>query len=516
MKFITVCFVLLCFSICSAIDIDKYLSYGQRVEYINNVPIIINDNTGRDILVNENRDYSVMFVNKKSMKNYIFKNIFNKKYYIYHNLPVISVNTNLSLIEKLIKQMPRKISIVQEIAPKTYMAEDSKSIYMPNDPDFKYQWYLYNPNAIENNVHFDLKYLDYLKYVQEHKITRDFSGYNPVIAQMDSGFYFNTVEFKDRVYINKYDSVNGKDDDGNGYVDDYMGVDFSHPECNQNLDKCIDRFYSSDENVTHAIAMMSIMAANANNGEMMVGLLPQSFKILPISAESKNYTSVDQYLKAYDYILDMKNRGVNIIAVNMSIGGKYDVIEHNYIKRLNNAGIMVIASAGNEKKNIDLPNSNAYPAALFNEMPNVISVGALDNAGSLASTFSNYGNKNVSLYMPGVDMTTIEWSPSGLSVTSTNGTSQAAAVMSGVFGIAYWLYPNMNVNDLRTKILSVKHAYYSGYMSNQSKDDLYYFNTVTITDFMDNKTMPYYKYNTKGFGSINKTKPLGLIKLFGK
>jgi hypothetical protein len=87
--------------------------------------------------------------------------------------------------------------------------------------------------------------------------------------------------------------------------------------------------------------------------------------------------------------------------------------------------------------------------------------------------------------------------------------------MSGVFGIAYWLYPNMSVNDLRTKILSAKHAYYSGYMSNMSKE-VFYFNTVGITDFMDDKIMPEYKYgsaNNNGIGGTDTNEnqlPIGL------
>ena len=323
--------------------------------------------------------------------------------------------------------------------------------WTPNDPDFNNQWYLYNT---DNS--YDLKYLEFKNYLDQKGIKRNFNKNNPVIALVDMGFYLDTAELKDRVWVNNKEIPNnGKDDDGNGYVDDYMGVDVNpnHQSCSKNLSNCVNNFLQV-KTFLHGFAMSSIIAAVTNNNAYMTGIVESDVKILPISAENNNFNTIMYYNQAYDYILSLRKRGVNIIAVNLSIGGKYDATEEKMLSEMNKYGILVLASAGNDNRNIDITTEYDYPALLTAKLPNIISVGAVDKKG-LVTKFSNYGVKNVNIYMPGdhISVLNIDSSSGNIRVVYSAGTSQAAAVMSGYIGMMYYLYPNMSLLDLKNIIL---------------------------------------------------------------
>ena len=104
-------------------------------------------------------------------------------------------------------------------------------------------------------------------------------------------------------------------------------------------------------------------------------------------------------IKAVDYITDLKTRhGLNIVATNNSWGGGgYSQALYDAIARANAQDILFIAAAGNNGTSNDA--TARYPANY--NLPNVISVAAIDRFGALAS-FSNYGAGTVDLGAPGV------------------------------------------------------------------------------------------------------------------
>jgi hypothetical protein len=327
---------------------------------------------------------------------------------------------------------------------KAISAAEAKN-YAPNDPLFSAQWYLYD----EENPNLDLGFLSYRKFISEYNVKSHFTN-PPVVSVLDVGIYYDNEELRDRIYINKGEIPdNGKDDDNNGYVDDYMGVDVAHPDCT--LLKCID-----DYKMYHGTLMTSIMGAKTDNEYYMSGILPDEVKVLPISA-SYDYTHVDKYNEGYEYLLDMKERGVNIISVNVSAGGPFDVTEYNLMKKLYNAGILVIAATGNNDVNIDrttgpgkYDKTPAYPAKY--DVDNIIAVGAYGPDGRRAD-FSNYGDI-VDIYMPGVSIVALSYPERPKEVAIGSGTSQAAAVTSGLVGVAAYLYPECNPIELRSLILN--------------------------------------------------------------
>jgi len=137
-------------------------------------------------------------------------------------------------------------------------------------------------------------------------------------------------------------------------------------------------------------------------------------------------------------------------------GGPFDVTEYNLLKQFYNAGILIVAAVGNDNMNIDTnrgfgtsDRTRAYPAKY--NLDNIIAVGALDEKGNVA-TFSNYGN-TVDIYMPGVNIVGLNYPATPGYAAIGSGTSQAAAITSGLVGVAAYLYPECNPIELRSLIL---------------------------------------------------------------
>jgi len=119
-------------------------------------------------------------------------------------------------------------------------------------------------------------------------------------------------------------------------------------------------------------------------------------------------------------------------------------------------GILVVAAAGNEDINIDIDRgigsedfTRAYPAKY--DLDNIIAVSAYDENGEVAS-FANYGD-TVDIYMPGVNIISLAYPEMPGYVAIGSGTSQAAAITSGLVGVAAYLYPDCNPIELRSLIL---------------------------------------------------------------
>jgi len=214
-----------------------------------------------------------------------------------------------------------------------------------------------------------------------------------VVAVIDSGVDFAHPDLADRAWVNPGESgsgkeTNGVDDDGNGYVDDVNGWDFVHN----------DNTLHDSGNDAHATHVAGTIAASAN-GEGVVGVAPNvkimSLKWLDgpgnISTAGTGYIS--NAILAIEYAREM---GAKIS--NTSWGdATYSLALKDAIET--SGEMLFVAGAGNNGSNNDT--TPFYPASF--DSPNVLSVAAIDNKGSLAS-FSNYGAGSVDISAPGVSI----------------------------------------------------------------------------------------------------------------
>lgn len=242
-----------------------------------------------------------------------------------------------------------------------------------------------------------------------------------VVAVIDTGVDCNHPDLRANMWHNPGEiPENGIDDDGNGYVDDYYGVDI------------VAGGGSGNDDHGHGTHVAGIIAA-VNNAEGIVGIAYNA-RIMSVKAGmSSGYFSNSAIAAAVIYAAD---NGADVI--NMSFGGSaisiavQDALSYAYTR------CVLVAAAGNEGvgNDVDHPkpgdsreDKQNYPAAL----PYVLGVMSVDRYGNLSS-FSNFdcipfNNYEYEVYAPGEAMlSTIP----GNRYAAWNGTSMAAPVVSAV------------------------------------------------------------------------------------
>ena len=247
-----------------------------------------------------------------------------------------------------------------------------------------------------------------------------------VIGVLDTGIDISHPDLADNIYINtKEIPGNGIDDDGNGYIDDVNGWDFANND---------NSVYDSGASDTHGTIVSGIIGAEANKIGIR-GTAP-NVKILPLRFMNENSGYTSDAIEAIEYA---KAMGVQII--NCSWGSEN--FSNALKEEMSNSGILFVCSAGNN--GMDEASSPIYPAC-FN-LPNIISVAAIDNKGEIAS-FSNYGN-GVDVAAPGAGI--LSTAPDN-SYTTANGTSAAAAYVTGTAALLKSNEPGLTSGNIVARI----------------------------------------------------------------
>jgi len=244
-----------------------------------------------------------------------------------------------------------------------------------------------------------------------------------LVSVIDTGIDYLHPDLKNKIFLNIGEigidafgndkRYNGIDDDNNGFIDDYMGWDFTDrvgfPFDSTGGDYLDWDNDPMDENgYSHGTAVAGIIGAETNNGIGIAGVAPY-IKILNLRAfDPAGYGEEDDVAAAILYAVQMGAK-----AINMSFGDySFSYVLRDVIRYAYSQNVVLVASAGNS-------NSNAphYPSG-YSE---VISVGNSTKDDFVAST-SNYGS-TLDLVAPGTDiMTTIR----NGRYSGFNGTSAAA------------------------------------------------------------------------------------------
>jgi len=236
-----------------------------------------------------------------------------------------------------------------------------------------------------------------------------------IVAVIDTGVDYDHEDLADNMWKNTAEIPdNNVDDDNNGYVDDYYGVNI------------VSGTGNGDDDNGHGTHVAGIIAAQ-NNNIGTVGIA-YNVKIMTVKAASEYFLQSD-IAKAILYAYE---NGAEVI--NMSFGGAscsiavQDAIATAYTR------CVLVASAGNDGMNnepsmLGIPN---YPAALTY----VLGVMSVDNRG-VESEFTSwdgvkYNGYEYELYAPGDQiMSTLPVNRYGV----LSGTSMAAPVVSAFAAI---------------------------------------------------------------------------------
>ncbi len=258
-------------------------------------------------------------------------------------------------------------------------------------------------------------------------------GAGAVVAVIDSGTRLDHPDLARNIWTN-FGEVpnNGKDDDGNGYVDDVHGVDLTSRRAGQNL---------SDGN-GHGTHVAGTIAA-AMNGRGVVGVAPEA-RIMTVKV--LNADGSGSMGAVADGIRYAAANGARII--NLSLGGPGpDPYLSAAVKAADAANTLIICAAGNAGSNID--EHPVYPAS--QAAPNVIAVAATDpSAGRGIADYSNFGKLTVPVAAPGSNV--LSTSKDGGYVVMS-GTSMASPHATGVAALMAAVRPDATAAELRAMML---------------------------------------------------------------
>lgn len=252
-----------------------------------------------------------------------------------------------------------------------------------------------------------------------------------VVAVIDTGVDYNNPDLAENIWTNEAE-LNGKagvDDDKNGYIDDVHGFNFT----NNTGDPMDDH--------GHGTHCSGTIGAKGDDGKGIVGVA-WNVKIMGVKFLDANGSgTLEGAIKSIDYATKMGAK----IQSNSWGGGGFSQTLKDAIDRSNAAGALFVAAAGNESNNND---SNAtYPASY--DVPNIISVAAIDNRGQIAS-FSNYGRNKVHVGAPGVKV--LSTTTNGYEAWS--GTSMATPHVSGIAALLASNEPELTNVELKQRIVA--------------------------------------------------------------
>jgi len=255
----------------------------------------------------------------------------------------------------------------------------------PNDPDFNQLWGMHNTGQTGGTADADID------AVEAWDVTTGSS--DVVVAVFDTGIDYTHTDLKANLWINQGETPDdGIDNDGNGYIDDIYGYDVAADVNGNNDGDPLDVH-------GHGTHVSGTIGASGNDGFGISGVNwdvnIMTLKIFPPGAGASD----SDIFEAIEYVQTMKERGVNIVAINASYGGgggdQADTM-NEAIKGLGDTGIIFCAAAGND--GVDNDTTPHFPSSY--DADNIISVASTDHNDEL-SWFSNYGATSVDLSAPG-------------------------------------------------------------------------------------------------------------------
>jgi len=301
--------------------------------------------------------------------------------------------------------------------------------YMPNDPLLRNGtlWNLDNIGLNGGSADADID------APEAWDIQSDASGI--IVAVIDSGVRYTHQDLNANMWRNWGETPgNGRDDDGNGYVDDRFGIN------------AIANSGNPMDAHGHGTHVAGIIGAVPDNG---VGCAGVAFRVQIMALKFQDaglYGVVSDAIECIDYA---RRHGARIINASWADAADYnsDALR-DAIAAARDAGIIFVTAANNEARNNDA--TPMYPGAF--RLENMIVVAATNPNDELAD-WSNYGYHTVDLAAPGQSVYST-WAASDSSYREFSGTSMAAPHVAGACALVWARFPWLNYREVIDRILS--------------------------------------------------------------
>ena len=256
---------------------------------------------------------------------------------------------------------------------------------------------------------------------------------NVLVAIIDTGVDYTHEDLRANVWKNPGESgngreTNGRDDDGNGFVDDVHGWDFAGDD-NDPMD---DNGHGSHVAGTIAAA-----------GDNRIGVAGVNWRASIMACKFLSANGSGTAADAIEAILYAAGSGARVLN-NSWGGGGFSQALRDAIDFAREQNALFVAAAGNEGRDND--RSPTYPAGY--DLPNVLSVAASDRNDQLA-VFSNSGRASVDFAAPGVEI--LSTTP-GNAYQAFSGTSMATPHASGAAALLFAQRPASTYQDVMVRL----------------------------------------------------------------
>lgn len=198
----------------------------------------------------------------------------------------------------------------------------------------------------------------------------------------------------------------------------------------------------------HGSAVTAIIAGQESDTDM-IGVAPEA-SIVVVKQTNKFDDDTGTAATIGVGIDKAIDAGAKVINVSITTSASNDPTLVAAVRRAASRGVVIVAAAGNDGQNQNLP---AFPAAYAPKYPNVIAVSASDQQDQIAN-FSESGSY-VTVAAPGVGI----YGPAALlGYRKLDGTSFAAPFVTGTVALVLAANPGMSPEQVRNRITATADA----------------------------------------------------------